>query len=354
MTTYGLPKAVIQLLRHMEAYRDCLKWNVSEGSHKVTLTLTWSFRNKPAPPQTGKEWLFSKLHVMQRTLRLTKSDDGLPHDVSKFLESASPCSPATPPRRPPLRRQFSLGRVTWNANQWQNSKWQSMPTYPQRPHVARQASLSPPHQRNFVRGMSSRFSWPGASSPMAIRGESLDETQPTQPKTSTPLRRSKTCDEPDRIYPPSEGYPPSRLPSTSDVGYPPSVPSLGPSLDSLDSPCATAESQYSNSSQRHHNYSSVKITYRSEADIERSLEDLAERTKEQNKTKLEQIRTEWNKSMKEAMQWPVMNDLRENGPLNNSTSDSEQEVDIPETNQTVQKCLTSCDKILYRNSTVIT
>ncbi len=345
MTTYGLPKAVIQLLRTMETYRDCLKWNVQEGSHKITLTLSWSFKSKVPPPQTGKEWLWSKIQVMQSKLRMTKSEDGLPQDVCRYLEAAGP---ATPPRRPPLRRQFSLGKVTWHANQWH-----SMPSTTRNP-PPRQSSLSPPpSNRSTHKGLSTQFSWPGASSPMAIRGGSLDETQPTQPRASTPLRKSKT-------YDPSTMGPHSITPirRSNAVDYSDGVPSL-PSFDSIDSPSCADESQCSSSSQpRNHSqtFNRVKLTYRTEADIEKSLEDLVEKTQQENKSKLERIRFEWNKSMREAMEDPVMvdtdNDLRENG-IDNSTSDSDPELNIPETNQTVQKCLSACDRIMYKHSTQI-
>jgi len=40
----GLPRYVVAFLRHMEIHKDYLKWNIVEGSHKLTLTLTWNFR----------------------------------------------------------------------------------------------------------------------------------------------------------------------------------------------------------------------------------------------------------------------------------------------------------------------
>ncbi|ESN92533.1 hypothetical protein HELRODRAFT_194231 [Helobdella robusta] len=42
--TYGLPRYVIAILHIMEAHKDCLKWTVSERSHKLSLTLTWDFK----------------------------------------------------------------------------------------------------------------------------------------------------------------------------------------------------------------------------------------------------------------------------------------------------------------------
>ena len=325
----------------METYRECLKWNVQEGSHKITLTLVWNFKTKGPPSQTGKEWLWNKIQVVQNKLRLTKSEDGLPSDVCRFLESAGP---VTPPRRPPLRRQFSLGKVTWHANQWN-----SMPTYTRYPSP-RQASLSPSSARAAFHGnLSTRFSWPGASSPIAIRGGSLDETQPTVPKTKAPLRKSKTCDE-------TSSTPHSITPirRSDAVDYSDGVPSF-PSFDSLDSPLCADLSQSSGISAQRNNH--IRIVYGTESEINGSLENLvAEGTKPENTGKLGTVQVGWNRSMREAMEDPIVNDFRENGVLENSFTDSDidLELNIPETSQTVQKCLSTCDNILYKNSTLIT
>ena len=337
MATYSLPRAVIQLLKTMETYRECLKWNVQEGSHKITLTLVWNFKTKGPPSQTGKEWLWNKIQVVQNKLRLTKSEDGLPSDVCRFLESAGP---VTPPRRPPLRRQFSLGKVTWHANQWN-----SMPTYTRYPST-RQASLSPPSSRAAFHGnLSTRFSWPGASSPVAIRGGSLDETQPTTPKTVAPLRRSKTCEQP-----PSAPHSITPIRRSDAVDYSDGVPSF-PSFDSLDSPVCADLSQSSGTSAQRNNH--IKKVYRTESESNRSLENLDEGGRPDYMNKLGTTLLGWNTSMREAMEDPIVNDFRENGVLENSIGDSDS-LNIPETTQTVQKCLSTCDNILYKNSTLIT
>ena len=99
MATYGLPRQVLTFLRHLEAYREYLKWNISEGSHKLTLTLSWNFRKHPA-----HEPLLAKL---QRTLRLNRTDESrIPDDLSKFLKAS--------PKRSHPRHVSQFGRgLNW-------------------------------------------------------------------------------------------------------------------------------------------------------------------------------------------------------------------------------------------------
>ena len=86
--------------------------------------------------------------------------------------------------------------------------------------------------------------------------------------------------------------------------------------------------------------------------MDESLEDLLEKTAQQNKEQLESIREEWNRAVKE---WPSA--LDEAGGVLNTSSDltdsSDTEGNLHVTQETVQKCLHSCDNILLRNSTVI-
>lgn len=89
--TYGLPRYVLTFLCHMESHKDCLKWNIVEGSHKLTLTLTWNFRKNKI-----KETLWEKL---QRTIKLGRSsktdvreDSGplaVPRTVSRFIKRSA-------------------------------------------------------------------------------------------------------------------------------------------------------------------------------------------------------------------------------------------------------------------------
>ena len=323
MTTYGLPRVIVQFLRHMEAHRDGLKWNITDGSHKITLTLTWTFRKK------GKETLWDKL---QRTLRLTRSCDepnGIPQELTRFLDS----SPKRPLAMSPVRRQLSWSKAVQQA-QRQNSL---------------HSLCSPPGSRSLSR---TRFSWPGASSPIAIR-------PPVKRQTSTPLPSS-----------------------------------YSPHLIRSDSSTSAA--------------SRVRLSYRTEEDLEQSLEDLMERTRVQTQEKLNAIREEWNRSMAECSSWPRRTQSADNPqvrsmstlttphssielldsdsavssstmmaassgvaavsgviptPISAATSSagereagpgSQQPQNLKGINDTVQKCLSSCDKILYRHSTPIT
>ncbi len=248
----------------MEAHKDCIKYNITEGSHKITLTLTWSFRKH-------KESLWDKL---QRTLKLTSEDgNGLPEEVTKFLESPQHHNSS------PLRQQ----------NSWNKASSTSLPA-----KIKQQSSyntFSPPTQR----GMSSRYSWPGASSPLSIRAP-LKHSTPGSP----------------------EGY------DTSD-------PNLIRS-DSTASHC-----------------SRIRVTYRSEEEIVDSLEDLLEKTTQHNKEQLESIREEWNRALRN---WPSVMDAE--GVLNTSSDLTDSDNDARVTTETVAKCLDSCDNILLGSSPVIT
>ena len=63
MTSYGLPRYVVAILHIMEAHKDCLKWTVSERSHKLSLTLTWDFKYRDSK---NKKTFWGKL---QKTLK---------------------------------------------------------------------------------------------------------------------------------------------------------------------------------------------------------------------------------------------------------------------------------------------
>ena len=362
MSTYGLPRVVIQFLIHMQQHRDGLKWNITDGHHKITLTLTWTFRKN----KSSKETLWERI---QRTLRLQRSDsdaNGIPPELTKFLDS----SPKRPLVMSPVKKSPSWSRAY------------------------RQHSLhSPPGGGSGGAGGGGgggsnglgriRFSWPGASSPIAIR-------PPVQRQTSTPL----------------------------PVGY---HRHGSPNLLTRSDSSASAPSR-------------VRLSFRTEEDIERSLEDLMERTRVQTQEKLNAIREEWNRSMAECSSWPrrtqsadapqvrrslsTLTTPRSSIELLDGTSDTAStstaaaasssmmggvldarscvaavsgvmptpisrsasaenpsaaamaaaaavtgaagtgpganHKDIKGVNDTVQKCLSSCDKILYRHSTTIT
>lgn len=92
-STLGLPRYVITFLRHMETHKDYLKWNISESTHKITLTLTWNFRRNRGSLSDNF------LEKLQRTLNIGRSPEGegaptanhssstIPKDLSKVLEN---------------------------------------------------------------------------------------------------------------------------------------------------------------------------------------------------------------------------------------------------------------------------
>ena len=91
-STFGLPIYVVAFLRQMEPHGERLKWNIAEGSHKITLSLTWNFQqshhhhhhqlNHPSSSSSSssgtrqvKDGLWARL---QRTLRLGGGDNSPP------------------------------------------------------------------------------------------------------------------------------------------------------------------------------------------------------------------------------------------------------------------------------------
>ena len=69
-TNFGLPRYVIAILHIMEAHKDCLKWTVSERSHKLSLTLTWDFKYREGK---NKKTFWEKL---QNTLKGNSGNGG--------------------------------------------------------------------------------------------------------------------------------------------------------------------------------------------------------------------------------------------------------------------------------------
>lgn len=135
--TYGLPRYVLAFLYHMESHRDCLKWNIVEGSHKLTLTLTWNFRKTKT-----KETLWERL---QRTIGLGRNsktdvseDSGtpaVPRNVSHFIKHSAHGFPeVTPYKTAEIDDQGLLG-LSWGfhgtkdreLHQWSKLSSQSLP-----------------------------------------------------------------------------------------------------------------------------------------------------------------------------------------------------------------------------------
>ena len=88
----------------------------------------------------------------------------------------------------------------------------------------------------------------------------------------------------------------------------------------------------------------VKLTYRTEEELEQSMENLMEKTRRETKSKIEAIKREWNNTIKN---WNKL--FFKPGGFRNKSLDSSTEDSEPDPSQLVQKCLTSCDKILSRD-----
>lgn len=95
----ALPRYLVAFLHHMGPYSDYLKWNIAEASHKITVTLTWNFHcplagNRRRSPAAKTAGLWGKL---QRTLRLPRAVDTVqqhqegtvPREVTDFLRQTS-------------------------------------------------------------------------------------------------------------------------------------------------------------------------------------------------------------------------------------------------------------------------
>ena len=284
-TVYGLPRYVGTFLRQMEPHKDYLKWNITEGSHKITLTLSWNFHRHKH--RNYKEKLWAKL---QRTLKLTNSPDAFPKDLAYFLDNTSP--------RKEIKRQLSLsspfrrdsgspfrqrGEFSWNRQGRSSSFREHSTTNGYSP--TRNAQISP-----------SRYSWPGAALPLS--GSDMDCHQMNSADNLLTVESSTFGQQ--VISPPQQDRSRSRSRSPARV----------------------------------------RLSYRTEEDVHASWENIMEKTRQQTRAKLEAIRREWNNTMKH---WPKFFFTRDKGTKSLDTSTEESE---PDPSLLVQKCLVSCDKIL--------
>ena len=129
-SAYGLPWTVTNLLKHMEPYKDLLKWNISGSTTKITLHLSWNFSK-----QCQDDGLWNKL---QRILKIKGGDGIIPENISRILNS-SPKTKSSPklkrsqsyrsalgtPKGGP-RRVNSLGHVQRSAS---STGWPSPPSF---------------------------------------------------------------------------------------------------------------------------------------------------------------------------------------------------------------------------------
>ena len=357
MGTLGLPRPVINLLRLMEPHKDCLKWNITEGSHKITLSLNWGFKKN----KSMRETLWDKL---QRTLKLSRAEEssGVPRHITDALH-ASPRKSAPPSTthharqnnsRPPLRRQNSLPSTRASSRPMARSH--TLPinaTY--NSHCSPASVIMPNSNHSYV----------SANNHVGMaRQQSLPITSHRTPSSSRAVSRQHSLHS--MCTPDSD-----RDPLLSRFGWPASTPETlgGPlsrstplhpqqstDMDQLtpsgtSSPCLSRVSpaNMSTSSQRSASTTRIKIMYRTEEDIEKSLEDIMEKTRERTRQQLYAIRREWNRTITD---WDQIARDEAAAAVNISSDSGDEE--IVEVKCTVAKCLESCDKILYRHSTEIT
>ncbi len=313
MATFGLPHYVLGLLQHMEEYKDCLKWNISEGSHKITLTLKWNFRKLQSTHGTvpGAESIWNKV---QRTLRIKSPEISyIPSGVSQFLSS----SPENRRRQQPWRRMVTANIRPFT---WLRSSSLSLPT---RGRPVHRASFA----RNSLRDTSHH------SSPSASTSFTASPSRYSLPDTNVycrlPFNRTR--------FPPSL----DTLPRTS-------TPPLASTPDTTDSRMDSLTS----------GGTSVYIRYRGEEDMTESPETLVQKRKQRAQEELREIRAQWEESLQN---WPASNpddpaatnSARISGSSRNSSASETEESALLCVKETVQNCLENCDRILHRHSTLI-
>ena len=301
-TTYGLPRQVITLLRHLEAYRDFLRWEISEGSHKVTLTLCWNFRKRTGAHESLWTRLQRSLHVSQ-----SPNNAAIPEHLSRLLVSSpkgshrkTSSSTSSSPLSSSFSRRFSWARISSLSLP---ARWRHQPSASANRNAYRDSAAPPevgtpevgtPSPSGLSLPVSpSRYSWHGmahASTP----SDTAETARASTPMTSTP-----------------------------------------------DSVLGSADASPGR----------VRIAYRSEDEIARSIEDLDRKLHEENRDELRKIERQWDEAIEKWPQHVTAGDVNTSSDM---TDASEENVVLDRVNNdTVQKCLETCDSILDKHSTLI-
>ena len=151
----GLPDFVNTFLRHMMSYQQQLKWTLTENTHKVSLTLQWSFSHdaqRDDDARTGRQ-LRQKLN---KTLSMAQlgTRTGVPPDVTRLLESAPKKN-----RRTRLRQRLTstLGALRTSLSLSRTSLDDLAPYMSEHKQLQRQHVMtSPPARRQTRRAPLSR------------------------------------------------------------------------------------------------------------------------------------------------------------------------------------------------------
>ena len=368
-SSLGLPRFVVTFLRHMECHKEYLKWNISEGSHKITLTLTWNFRSKSSKTSSVSENLLDKLQRTINLVRTPESEPSVTPDLSKILETAPKKHKKTPIKQ---RLSLTMGAIRRTLS---TSSSQSSPSRRQQESFRRSSSFTLPTQSCLYHQPANHI---GSSSSVKLpRHNSFHHCGAT--RLLSPVRG--TANLPSSPSKSSFGWAGTArsLYSTShrsadDLDH--SVDDLDgsgspPLLDTATGSSCCSETGFTSTRPR------VKLTYRSEDELEESLEDIMERRRKDTQAKLDDIQKEWNETLRE---WPQIlkkessrtSRYRNPPPSLSSTflsasgstpeqTDTEQKQSVPQPGNMqnlqgadVSKCLDSCEKILKRYETDIT
>ena len=315
----GLPRYVLSFLRHMESHKDCLKWNIAESSHKITLTLTWNFHKDKG---TLRENLMRKINRTLHIAQTQSEEREIPSDIRALLDNVPKKH-----KRTRLKRRLSLSmsavRRTLSSSQtsMDRSSSLSLPRYSSPPRHARTPQTS-------TRSMVRNHSFHGYAYHSTPRSHSFSRTQSTTFNSRSHRSHNlyETCQ------------------SMNTLDY-------QGSQDLLHSPSANA-----NVANRSPYQQRAKLHYRSETSLEDSLEELMDKARKQTEEKLKVIKDEWDETIRD---WPniVVGRASRRPSFKRSLTSPRLNLENEERGfngqGTVNKCLDSCEKILNRYETTI-
>lgn len=273
----------------MESHKHLLKWNISESSHKITLTLTWNFRVISLSQDL--------INKVQRTLHLTDNTTSemnrVPQQLSQTLQSLPEKH-----RKTHLTRRLSQTvrriRRTLSTSSTTHSPYRTQHTSVYHSHTWHQDSSPKPHtslQRSttwhFDRVNTSSLNSPKLHTSLH---HGVNTSSPHSPKPHASFQRSTTWHH-DRV---DTSSPHSPKPQTS---FQPTCHHDG-SLDSQhNNTQLNLTSCSSDSTRRRH----LKLSYRSEDEFQQSLQRIMNRKRSETQVQLECIRQQWHKT---TIEWP--------------------------------------------------
>ena len=151
----GLPDFVSNFLRHMQTYQHHLKWTVTDNTHKVSLTLQWSFTHDAHINRDDDVTIGRLRNKLNKTLSMAQigARTGVPPDVTRLLETAPKKNRRTRLRQRltstfgALRTSLSLSRTSLDDLASQNDSKKPLRVMTS-PPVRRHTRRAPPLSRN--------------------------------------------------------------------------------------------------------------------------------------------------------------------------------------------------------------